>query len=215
LSPTIDASLQKYAGSTDPIMRARAKKLIIDALPRYDSQKASLKTFVDRQIQPVIRWQAQRKQVLKSPDRALLDAITIGKAERALEQENGRIPSTQEIADRVGLSLNRVQDIRRRDKLVQVASHEVSQEGDVATTADEGAVIDDARESAAWQKFIYHDLTDIDKVIFEHTTGFGGARKMSNSDIAKRLRITPGAVSQRKRRIQMLLDRQEELSPFQ
>ena len=57
-----------------------------------------------------------------------------------------------------------------------------------------------------WVDAVYHDLGEIDRVIMSYRTGFRGAPVLSNGDIAKRLKMTPGAVSQRANRIQGKLD---------
>jgi DNA-binding NarL/FixJ family response regulator len=48
----------------------------------------------------------------------------------------------------------------------------------------------------------------------EHTLGLHGKKVLSNQEIARKLRLTPGAVSQRKATIQQLLNQEQELSPF-
>jgi len=48
-------------------------------------------------------------------------------------------------------------------------------------------------------------------VILEHSTGLFGQPKLSNNDIARKLSVTPSAISQRRLRIQNQLDMQDEL----
>lgn len=67
---------------------------------------------------------------------------------------------------------------------------------------------DDAR---AWQSFVYESLDPTDRVIMEHTLGMYGRPVMSNQEIARKLGITPSAVSQRKTRIQLRLDERSNL----
>jgi DNA-binding NarL/FixJ family response regulator len=45
----------------------------------------------------------------------------------------------------------------------------------------------------------------------EHTLGMNNKKVLSNQEIARKLGLSPGAISQRKARIQQLLDRREDL----
>jgi hypothetical protein len=55
---------------------------------------------------------------------------------------------------------------------------------------------------AVWADYVYHDLSDIDKIVFQHRTGYRGAPQLSNQEIARRLRLSPAAVTQRANRLQ-------------
>ena len=52
-------------------------------------------------------------------------------------------------------------------------------------------------DSDEWVHFVYHDLPEKDKFIFEHRTGFGNKPVLSNNQIAKKLNISASTVSQR------------------
>jgi hypothetical protein len=55
-------------------------------------------------------------------------------------------------------------------------------------------------------EFMYHDFGPVDQLILEYTKGMHGKPILSNQDLAKRLKISPGAVSQRKAKIQQQID---------
>ena len=48
-----------------------------------------------------------------------------------------------------------------------------------------------------WSDYVYYDLDPIDKKIFEWTTGYAGSKIIPKGEVAKKLRITPAAVSLR------------------
>jgi Mn-dependent DtxR family transcriptional regulator len=54
--------------------------------------------------------------------------------------------------------------------------------------------------------FVYGDLSPTDKLIMDMTLGRNGRRTAATQDIARRLNITPGAVSQRAAKIQQMID---------
>lgn len=216
LQPSIRKSVMKYVGTDDPVTMAQAKRLVIEALPRYDARQAQIETFIDRQIQPIMRWHSRRKSTVKLPDKMKLYASAIGNATRELEREYGRPPSSRQIADRTGLPLKRIEEVRKFDKALLSGSYEVgSDDGDDIVTIEDQAVIDDQAAANAWLQYVHDDLSSIDQAILEHTTGLNGADVLSNTALAKKLKLSPGAISQRKARIQALLDREDELSPFQ
>jgi DNA-binding NarL/FixJ family response regulator len=51
-------------------------------------------------------------------------------------------------------------------------------------------------------------------VILEHALGLHGKPVLQNQQIAKKLRLSPGAVSQRKAKIQAKLNLQDDLHVF-
>ena len=61
---------------------------------------------------------------------------------------------------------------------------------------------------------VYYDLDDTNQSIMEYTLGLHGAPVLENREIANRLGITAGAVSQRKAKIQAMLDEQFMVDPF-
>ena len=216
VSPMIDKSLQRHLGSVDAVSRAEAKRLLLDSLDRYDPAKASLGTYVDRQLQPMIRWNSRRNSVVKLPDRKRMEAASVGRASRELEREFGRPPSTAQIAERLGMQQSKVDSILAYDRPVMTGSMEVGiSDGEDTLHVEDQAVLDDEASIKAWSKFVYDDLGPIDQKIMAHTLGMNGAEILSNKALADKLHLTPGAVSQRKAKIQSMLDRGDELNPFQ
>jgi len=213
--PHLSKAVQRHLRTTDPVAMGKAKALFIAALPRYDAQMSSLPTFIDRQLQPLIRWQATRQGTLRLPDRMRTESAALSNAEKQLKDENGRAPSTRQLADYTGLSSRRIANLRRATINTFTASADVGEslEGTPDQFGDL-AVHNDPAASKAWINFVKHDLSDIDQFILERTLGLDGNDKLSNKSIAESLRISPGAVSQRKMRIQQLLDKESELNPF-
>ena len=59
----------------------------------------------------------------------------------------------------------------------------------------------------AWLGFVHGDLSPTNKLVMDLLLGRNGRKKTSVQEIAKRLNITPGAVSQRAAKIQELLNK--------
>ena len=48
-----------------------------------------------------------------------------------------------------------------------------------------------------WIDYVYSELDPVNKKIMEWKTGYAGSKQISNNDIARNLKISPPAVSQR------------------
>lgn len=214
-TPFISKAVQRHLQTTDPVSIGRAKALFIKALPRYDANMASLPTFIDRQLQPMIRWQATRDGAVRIPDRLRTNTAQLARAEKDFVDEYGRAPSTRQLADYSGLSQRRIASIRKAKRQIHTGSAAVSEvDGEMPDQFSEMPVHNDQAAGQAWLDIVKDDLSDIDQFILERTLGMNGAEIMSNRDIAHQLKLSPGAVSQRKAKIQSILDRQSELNPF-
>jgi hypothetical protein len=72
--------------------------------------------------------------------------------------------------------------------------------------------VDDAGgPTDAWLVIVDDDLKPVDQRIMEWSIGWNGNRKMSNQDIARKLKHTSVAVSQRKSKIQQLIASQDDI----
>lgn len=188
--------------------------MALDALPRYDARQAKLKTFLMNQLQGLRRAAAKDAAVINIPEQVQLDHHHMARAEDELRDRLGRDPSTDELADETGLSARRIAYVRRLKMpaaeggvLQPLRGAEGDDFNDPAVRSPTGG--DDAR---AWHDFVYASLTDpADRVVMEHSLGLYGKPVLSNQEIARRLGVTPSAVSQRKTRIQGRLDERAEL----
>jgi DNA-directed RNA polymerase specialized sigma subunit len=202
--------------AASPTLRSKAKALAIGAFKTYDPARAKLKTHLFSQMQGLRRMAAKEEQSVSIPEQILLDQGHLREAEGKLRDELGRDPSDIELADHVGLSPKRISYLRSVKPTLS--------EGKLTTIDEEGSSMSipsvelskDEQEkiNKAWQDFIYADLHPTDQLIMEHTLGLHGKKVLSNKDIARKLALSPGAISQRKARIQELLDRREDTGLF-
>lgn len=213
--PEITRGITAYVGRTnDPILAGRARKLALQAIKTYDPTKAQLGTHIINQLQGLKRVARQQTQVARIPERLSIENTRIERARVDLVEELGREPSAEELADATGLSVGRIAQVR--------SIHQPLAEGTIShrslTDEDAGnmpAVRVLGRDTGdPWAELVYSDLEPVGQKIMEWTLGLHGEPTLSNYEIANRLNISPGAVSQRKAVIQRLLDRREELDPF-
>lgn len=216
LQPVIDTAVMSYAGqSASPTIRSRAKLMALKALDTYDPARGNVRTHLLSQLQSLRRLSAQNQNIISIPEQVGLDYTRLSESENELRDQLGRDPSDDELADATGLSTRRIQKIRAFNQPVSegMTTREVMDEesygGDVAST-----IPNSNRAADAWFKFVYDDLGPVDKLIADMTLGRNGRRKASTQDIARRLNITPGAVSQRAAKIQAMLDKQYTQGSF-
>ena len=135
--------------------------------------------------------------------------------QRYLNTPISREPSTQEIADHTGISTRRLQKIKSFHQPLAEGSltHEGDDSGD--SPGEVASHIPGAhRADDAWLSFVYDDLGPTDKLIMDMTLGRNGKRKSATQDIARKLNVSSGAVSQRAAKIQQMLDKRHTYDGF-
>lgn len=212
LQPTIDqgifASLGKQVG---PNVRSRARRLTLDAVRSYDPQQARLGTHVINHLKGLRRYSRQQRQILAVPERFAIDLQYLNEHEEELRDKLGRDPTIDELADQAKISRRRITRLR--------SYRPPAAEGSLlAMTAgsedDQFAPSVEGPESVAVVEAVYGDQNPTNQKIMEWTLGLHGEKPLTNREIANRLRLTPGAVSQRKAIIQRQLQQMEELGLF-
>jgi DNA-directed RNA polymerase specialized sigma subunit len=211
VDPVISSALRTYGGtSPSPVLRSHAKLLVLDAAGRYDPSRAKLRTHLMTNLQGLRRVHARQTQIIGVPERVGLDLHRLHLAERDLSDKLGRDPSDAELAEHTGLSMKRLGHVRQARP--GYAEGQIAARGPEGEPAFDPAVV--GADDEAWVRFVHHDLHPADQLILEHTLGLNNKRKLSKQQIAKKLRLSPGAISQRAAKIQQLLDKREELASF-
>ncbi|HSN72859.1 MAG TPA: sigma-70 domain-containing protein [Steroidobacteraceae bacterium] len=200
--PVIDRALSAYAGG-NKALTGRAKRLAIDAFKTFDPTRgAKLRTHLYIRLQPLQRAYTKRTSPLAVPERVQLDLLRLQQTERAMRDELNREPADMELAERLNMSPRRIAHVRAFSKGLVSEGQLRSPEGEPLQLGLQQVSPDDL-----WVEYVHHDLSPIDKKIFEWKTGIYGKKMLSTNEIARRLNISPSAVSQRALKIAMLLER--------
>lgn len=208
VQPVIDSAVKSYGGgSQSPLLASRARRIVLDSLPTYDSTKGPLKVHLDNQLRGLRRVSAQQNQIINIPEQVQLDQHHVYEAENRLRDWHGRDPTDEELSDETGLSGKRLAYIRKAGGgMPEGALESVSAEGEDGISP---AVV--ASDDDAWNSFVYGSLPAQDRLVMEWSLGLNGKRKLPSVEIARKLGVTPAAVSQRKARIQKMLDQRQSL----
>lgn len=202
LQPTIDSVLATNGATGNPQIAAQARVMVAKAIKTYDpEQGASLATWVTQQLRALSRNIRQTDNVMGVPDKMVLDSYAIYRAEKELEDELGKEPTIQEIADRAHISVKRITDINRKTKAV---SHESAYQ-DGANEYLQGKDTDFSQDA---MDYVYNDSDRMDQKLMEYVLGYGGKPTLDNKQIMDKLQLTPVQLTRRKQRI---ADRMKEI----
>jgi DNA-directed RNA polymerase specialized sigma subunit len=202
-NPTLDSAVQSY-GRGNPALRSRAKLLAIGAFKSYDPKKGTkLRTHVMTQLQPLNRHARLYENVVSIPERVSADLYLMNQARQQLTDKLGRDPVDQELADHSGLSTRRIKHIQgfARSEMAESGLHEM--DNGEQSTMYPGVNRPDPHQ--IWLEYVHHDATPVDKQILEWRTGYNGKPKLEVQEIAKRLGLTAGAISQRSAKLARLI----------
>jgi len=204
--PTIDKALKSYAGGMPGNnIRRRAELMAAEAVKTYDPQVgAQLHTHMMSQLQGLRRVAAKFADPMPKPDRLRLESAKMEADKLELADVLGREPSLEELAEHGGYDARKIRKMQMRNRATVAESSLIPEDGNEGDEYMPGVRRNDP--AAVWMDYVYHDLDDIGRIILQYRTGYNGVQKLSNQDIAKRLNMTPAAVSKRANQIQARLD---------
>jgi len=206
--PIINSAVRSYA-ENNPALRSRAQLLVAKALPKFDPQKKTkLRNYLLIQLQPLRRIHRDRTQPTKVPERVEYDSANIFQQTNLFRDTHDREPDDVELSDVTGLSEKRINHIRKFSRPAVSESMILESGGDAGNvqTDPEAEITPDE----VLLDYFYQGLSPTDRKILAWKLGHKGATTLRNSEIAKKLKISPAAVTQRATRLsQQLVDLME------
>jgi DNA-directed RNA polymerase specialized sigma subunit len=188
----VSGALKTHAPGLEDSLRTQAKIMALDVARKYDPARGSgLGTHMYHHLHGLSRVYGKRKTPLYIPEnRSLLNA-KINNTVSHFESEHGREPTVEELCDRTGLSIKKLEKLRSYS-----SGEDMSRSSRVTEEGSDLAVIPMDRHRM-WVEYVYHDMDPIDKKIFEWSTGYGGTKRLSKHEMAAKLRVSAPAVSSR------------------
>lgn len=196
LNPLIQAEVNRRAGTlARPALEGKAISLAVKAIHSYDPSKGvKLSTHVANQIQKLSRMNYAHQNAARIPEHTMLQYQTVQLAKEDFKAMEGRDPNTAELADQLGWSPKKVQTFNEQfGRAELVESVETAGGSFVAAQYDPSV------------DYAYFSMSPRQQKIFEHTTGYHGAKKLSNKQIMSKLGITQGVLSYEKNKIKAIL----------
>jgi len=204
VQPAIDRAIRQHVGEPHALIRSRARNLVVKALPTYDSKKSSLSTYITNQLYGLRRINRHQSNIISVPERWAHESYVLSNEESSLSEMLGRAPTTQELADRTGLSAKRIERIRTYNQPMSEGYMAHVSDAGSSTAGGYSPKIQD--DNDRWADIVYMEQSPVDQKIMEHTLGLYGQPILKNQQLASMLGLSPGAISQRKARIQEQLN---------
>ena len=183
----IDLEASRYSTNLPLItVQLEAYKLAREAAKSYNPASGhQFSTHLVNNLKKLSRLSTKYGAVLRVPENTQFGINKLNKLEKDLEHTLGRTATTEELAHHSGLSVKAVIGTLKSKK----------------TTTGISSLFDSptlfSSENDEWVRFVYHDLTDKDKLIFEHKTGFGNKPILDNAALAKKLNLSVSTLSNR------------------
>jgi DNA-directed RNA polymerase sigma subunit (sigma70/sigma32) len=173
----IDLEASRYATNLPLItVQIEAYKLAREAARTFNpSAGFKFSTHLVNSLKKLSRLSTQYGNVLRVPENVQFGVNKVQNIEKDLEHTLGRSPTLEEISHHSGFSQKAVTNMLNTRKSTTGLS----------SMFEAPAMFDSANDE--WVQFVYHDLSDTDKLIFEHKTGFSGKKILDNSALSKKL----------------------------
>ena len=170
------------------VVEAEAYHIANDAAKSFDPKEGNrFSTHLTSQLKKLSRLSTEYGGAVRMPEHAQYDLNSIHRYAEEYKGSTGRDPSVAEISKGTKLSLSKVNNLMKGAKTSQTMSSQVN----------DPIFVDHKGELDDWIHMVYHDLPEKDKIIFEHYTGFGGKKLMTEDEIGKHIGMSPTVVGRR------------------
>lgn len=195
MQPIIAREVNKWAPAMSrSLLESHGKRLAVDAFKSYDpSRGVALSTHVASRLPKLSRLVYSNQNIARLSETNALLFHTYNSAANELRDRHGREPTHAELSDQLGWSPKKLEQFQRqahRREFIESEEHP-----------------DDSEAENHLVDFVYHDLTPLQQKIFEYSTGYRGAPKLSGQEIMKKLGITQGQLSYQKSLIVAAVER--------
>jgi len=196
VNPILQKEVNRWSGGSiaTPILNVNAKKLAIQAFETFDPGKSALNTHVTNNLKGLSRDPYTYVNPARMPEHRQIKFKTFTDSEERLLDTLGRQPTAQELARDLKWSLSEVSRFRS----------EVRSEFSTSQPTPPG--FDTTDRTGGVLAYVYHDLPDVDKLVLEHSTGYGGAPVLPAKDLTNLTGLTQGQISHSKRRIRKAIE---------
>lgn len=190
--PTFNRKVSEWsmgARAIEPAaFKAELQKQFINALGNYDPSRAALSTHVEMRLQKAKRFVGTHQNLAYIPEGQARYIGPIQKARDELTEQFGRDPTHNEIADHLGMTLKKVEQISKSVKKDIPASLLVS-DPSARASSRELEVLD----------LLQYDLSTEEKQVFDYLFGRNGMPQIqSTNDLAKKLKKSAPQISRLK-----------------
>ena len=205
-NPIMQYALRYYVSDLpdSPVLQIRAKRLVAEAVKTYNPTKGPLTNHLMISLQRLQRLAGQERKMIKHSEQIAMLSDLLKNESQSFYAQHGREPTTEELADRTGLSMKKISRIRKLSATVIPESRFVLSNVDEESAVKEvsGKILgEESKEFSDLLQTYYLTASPTDKIIIEHGFGLFGQKQKNLTEVAKLLKVTPAAVTQRLNKI--------------
>lgn len=193
-SRILNSELPKYKGNLpNGVIKSYGKKFMAESFKNYNPEKSDLPTHITSSLRQLHRLNYNTSSVFRMSEELQRGSNLFKQVYNDLEARYKREPSDYELSEELGWSPSKVARMNKQMKK-EMSSSNLEFSPSYVSAGD--PIID----------YIYHDLDDQDKLIFKYRTGYEGFPILGVTDIAKKINLSPGSVSNRAAKIAKTLN---------
>jgi DNA-directed RNA polymerase specialized sigma subunit len=196
LQGPIMTAVNQFQGASMPkvTMELEAKRHAINALQNFDPNAGmSVSSYITTIVkQKLYRYVGTYNNVARIPEHHLREIGPLGEATTDLTARFGREPTVHELADHLGVSPTRITGLRR------LLRKDLTEEGGGGVDQFEAFEHDPDFERAS---IAYYSMSDAEKHVFDYSLGAHGQPRLSTNEIASKLNLSAGRISQLKKSV--------------
>jgi len=188
LGKLINSELSRYQGTLPrSVLRSFAKKYTADAIKSYDPSSGNmLSTHAVHNIRRLHRLNYRNVQGLRAPEEIQAKINDFIRTKENLENLYDREPTREEIAKEMGVPPKTIDKLNLHIKTEYGAPQQMQLVGESTFEGPESEVID----------MVHHDLAPMHKKVMEFKTGYNNTPILTNSQISKKLNLSPVRITQ-------------------
>ena len=200
IKPTIQSALHTYVPGQEADYRIKATGYALNSLKNYNSaKKVSPNTYIFSQLRRLSRIKRQRQNIVHIPQSQIYQQAQVNKALQQFQDMYDRQPTDQQLADKLHVSKAKLAKMLQGNKRSVIPDSSAINPITGQSTFSQNAIT-----QKDYFDYVYRSVSPQDKLIMQYTSGFGKP-VLSNNQIAAKLKLSPGAVSQHKARLQAML----------
>ena len=164
-----------------PVVEAKLKRYAVQAFDTYKPAKnVALSTHVMNYFQKLNRDNYTNQHVVRLPENIAIGYGRYMKAVTELTETHGRDPNTQELSQHLGWSVDATARAKRKYHKELVESKQQFEPGFIDSDISDSVI-----------RFVYYSMSDAEKYLFEHKTGYLNNKIYPMSKIREDLKLTP------------------------
>lgn len=198
LEPAVMSAANTFRAAPVPTqtLELEAKRLAGLAIKDWDAAGGmTLAGYIGTMVrQRLYRWVTQHQNVARIPEAQVGQIGHFQLAINDLTSRFDREPTTEELADHMGIHPKFVTRLRRSLRSDLIASNTMDADGDEGSMADS---IEDIPHDQDYERAMlgYYSLNPQEKQVFDYSLGAHGCQKMKAGEIAVQLKLSPARIS--------------------